>query len=195
MSDAEGKDPKAPLLIKRYSSRRLYNTENSQYVSLRDIAAIIRSGRDVQIVDQKTGEDLTRHYFVQIIAEQESNGVQLLPLSILSDMVRSYSHTMAIPDYVDTYYKAVREGQERMLNHMMEFSLPVGALKEFQDYQDRYFQKVCEAWRPDVKESEAEFDNPPDQDAESTDSGEIINELDTIRRKLSELEAKLAKDS
>ena len=63
-----------PLLIKRYASRRLYNTETSDYVTLEDIAGFIRSGREVQIVDLKTGDDLTRQYLLQIIAEHESRG-------------------------------------------------------------------------------------------------------------------------
>ena len=62
------------LLIKRYASRRLYNTETSDYVTLEDIAGFIRDGREVQIVDLKSGDDLTRQYLLQIIAEHESRG-------------------------------------------------------------------------------------------------------------------------
>ena len=62
------------VLIKRYASRRLYNTETSDYVTLDDIAGFIRSGRDVQIIDLKSGDDLTRQYLLQIIAEHESRG-------------------------------------------------------------------------------------------------------------------------
>ena len=67
-------DKTAPLLIKRYASRRLYNTETSDYVTLDDVASFIRAGREVQIVDLKTGDDLTRQYLLQIIAEHESRG-------------------------------------------------------------------------------------------------------------------------
>ena len=62
------------LLIKRYASRRLYNTETSDYVTLEDIAGFIRGGRDVQIIDLKTGDYLTRQYLLQIITEHESRG-------------------------------------------------------------------------------------------------------------------------
>ena len=74
-------DTDAPLLIKRYASRRLYNTETSDYVTLEDIAAFIRQGRDVQIVDLKSGDDLTRQYLLQIIAEQEGRGESVLPIN------------------------------------------------------------------------------------------------------------------
>ena len=60
-----------PLLIKRYASRRLYNTETSDYVTLEDIAAFIREGREVKIVDLKSGDDLTRQYLLQIVADHE----------------------------------------------------------------------------------------------------------------------------
>ena len=60
-----------PLLIKRYASRRLYNTETSDYVTLEDIAGFIRDGREVQIIDLKSGDDLTRQYLLQIIAEHD----------------------------------------------------------------------------------------------------------------------------
>ena len=77
-------DTAKPLLIKRYASRRLYNTETSDYVTLEDIAGFVRSGRDVQIVDLKTGDDLTRQYLLQIVAEHESKGDSVLPTNVLS---------------------------------------------------------------------------------------------------------------
>ena len=67
-------EPAKSLLIKRYASRRLYNTETSDYVTLEDIAGFVRAGRDVQIIDLKTGDDLTRQYLLQIVAEHESKG-------------------------------------------------------------------------------------------------------------------------
>ena len=81
-----------PLLIKRYASRRLYNTETSDYVTLDDIAGFIRDGREVQIVDLKSGDDLTRQYLLQIIAEHESRGENVLPVNVLNDLVRSYTN-------------------------------------------------------------------------------------------------------
>lgn len=83
-----------PLLIKRYASRRLYNTETSDYVTLEDIARVIQAGRDVVIVDLKTGDDMTRQYLLQIIAEHESKGENVLPLGILNDLIRSYTGPM-----------------------------------------------------------------------------------------------------
>ena len=92
----------APLLVKRYASRRLYNTETSDYVTLDDIAGFIRDGRDVQIIDLKSGDDLTRQYLLQIIADYESRGESMLPIAVLNDLVRSYSNqaSTVMPEFL-----------------------------------------------------------------------------------------------
>tara|TARA_B100001057_G_scaffold466392_1_gene523488 strand:+ start:169 stop:438 length:270 start_codon:yes stop_codon:yes gene_type:complete len=77
-------------MIKRYASRRLYITKTSDYITLKDIARFIHNGRDVQILDLKSGNDLTRQNLLQIIAEHESRGDSVLPIDILTDIVRSY---------------------------------------------------------------------------------------------------------
>ena len=83
--------PTEPLLIKRYASRRLYNTETSDYVTLEDIARVIRDGREVRIVDLRSGDDLTRQYLLQIIAEHESRGESVLPVDVLTDLCLLYT--------------------------------------------------------------------------------------------------------
>src|SRR6056297_1001327 len=109
-----------PLLIKRYASRRLYNTETSDYVTLEDIAGFIREGREVQIVDLKTGDDLTRQYLLQIIAEHESRGENMLPISVLNDIVRSYTDraTSMMPQFLQSSFDMFREGQSKMMENM-----------------------------------------------------------------------------
>jgi polyhydroxyalkanoate synthesis repressor PhaR len=109
-----------PLLIKRYASRRLYNTETSDYVTLEDIAGFIREGREVQIVDLKSGDDLTRQYLLQIIAEHESKGENVLPLGVLTDLVRSYT-TQAqsvVPQFLTASFEMLRTGQSTMMENM-----------------------------------------------------------------------------
>jgi len=113
-------DTAQQLLIKRYASRRLYNTETSDYVTLEDIAGFIREGREVQIVDLKTGDDLTRQYLLQIIAEHESKGENVLPLGVLTDLVRSYT-TQAqsvVPQFLTASFEMLRTGQSTMLENM-----------------------------------------------------------------------------
>lgn len=111
---------KETLLIKRYASRRLYNTETSDYVTLEDIAKFIHEGRDVQILDLKSGDDLTRQYLLQIIAEHESRGESVLPIDVLTDLVRSYTTqaTSVVPQFLEMSFEMLREGQQKMLENI-----------------------------------------------------------------------------
>src|SRR6056297_399714 len=113
-------DTDKPLLIKRYASRRLYNTETSDYVTLEDIAHFIRDGREVQIIDLKSGDDLTRQYLLQIIAEHESRGENVLPINVLNDLVRSYTSqaTSVVPEFLAASFEMLRNGQSKMLENM-----------------------------------------------------------------------------
>ncbi len=109
-----------PLLIKRYASRRLYNTETSDYVTLEDIADFIREGREVQIIDLKSGDDLTRQYLLQIIAEHESRGENVLPINVLNDLVRSYAThaTSMVPEFLHNSFEMLRESQSKLVENM-----------------------------------------------------------------------------
>lgn len=125
-----------PLLIKRYASRRLYNTETSDYVTLEDIAAFIRDGRDVQIVDLKSGDDLTRQYLLQIIAEHESRGESVLPVDVLTDLVRSYTSQASsiVPQFLAASFEMLRESQSKMMENM-NISNPMTTMPGFEAIQ------------------------------------------------------------
>lgn len=186
MSDAQG-----PLLIKRYASRRLYNTETSDYVTLEDIASFIRDGRQVQIVDLKSGDDLTRQYLLQIIAEHESRGENVLPIEVLTDLVRSYT-TQAqsvVPQFLAMSFEMLREGQSKMMEN---FANPMGAMPGFEAMKasQAAFVKAMTGgmagWpsgpaADDIGEDGAEAEPAPGDD------------LGDIKRKLAELQAQLSK--
>ena len=126
-------DTDKPRRIKRYASRRLYNTETSDYVTLEDIAGFIRQGRDVQIVDLKSGDDLTRQYLLQIIAEHEANGENVLPTNVLTDLVRTYTTQAAqvMPTFLAASFEMLREGQSKMLETMSKTN-PMAKLPGFE---------------------------------------------------------------
>lgn len=174
-------DTDKPLLVKRYASRRLYNTETSDYVTLEDIAGFIRAGRDVQIVDLKTGDDLTRQYLLQIIAEHESRGESVLPQTVLTDLVRAYTsevHTI-MPQFLSASFEMLREGQAKMLENLAKVPNPMASLPGFdalKRQQEAFLKSMMGGWvapgRPAATPGE---------------------ELDDIKRQLAELQAKLAK--
>ena len=178
-----------PLLIKRYASRRLYNTETSDYVTLEDIAGFIRDGREVQIVDLKSGDDLTRQYLLQIIAEHESRGENVLPLDVLTDLVRSYT-TQAqsvVPQFLAMSFDMLREGQSKMMESM---SNPMAGMPGFEAMkaQQEAFMKAMTGgfgggWSSPSKGG--------DSDDDDTDDG--ASELDQIRAQLVAMQEQLSK--
>ena len=185
MADAE-----KPLLIKRYASRRLYNTETSDYVTLEDIAGFIRDGREVKIVDLKSGDDLTRQYLLQIVAEHESRGESVLPINVLTDLVRSYTTqaTTMVPQFLAASFDMLREGQEKWVENINTMN-PMSKVPGFEamQAQQRAFLKAMSGhgW-PGGKAPEGE-----DRGAAPTAKGG--DDLESIKRELAELQAKLSK--
>lgn len=110
------------ILIKRYASRRLYNTMISDYVTLEEIAQYIRDGQDVKIVDRKTGDDLTRQYLMQIITDYESRGENVLPINVLTDIVRSYNDQAQtlIPDFLSKSFEVLKQQQQEVLSNLSQ---------------------------------------------------------------------------
>lgn len=176
-------DTDKPLLIKRYASRRLYNTETSDYVTLDDIATFIRDGREVQIVDLKTGDDLTRQYLLQIIAEHESRGENMLPVNVLNDLVRSYTSqaTSIVPQFLAQSFEMLREGQSKMMENM-PINNPMAAMQAQQEAFLKAMTGGMANWKGGASdENEAK---PAEEEGEA---------LDDIKQQLAELQAKLAK--
>jgi polyhydroxyalkanoate synthesis repressor PhaR len=107
--------------------------KTSDYVTLDDIAGFIRAGREVKIVDLKSGDDLTRQYLLQIIAEHESRGENVLPISVLTDLVRTYS-TQAqsvVPDFLTMSFEMLKQGQSKMVENMTAIN-PMASMPGFE---------------------------------------------------------------
>jgi polyhydroxyalkanoate synthesis repressor PhaR len=104
-----------PVIIKKYANRRLYNTDTSTYVTLEDLAEMVRSVRDFVVYDAKTGEDLTHSVLTQIIVEQESRGTNLLPIGFLRQLIRFYGDSMQklVPSYLEFSLDSLTRQQEQ----------------------------------------------------------------------------------
>ena len=170
------------LLIKRYASRRLYNTETSDYVTLEDIARFIRDGRQVKIVDLKSGDDLTRQYLLQIIAEHESKGESVLPIEVLTDLVRSYTSAArsVVPDFLAQSFEMLRGGQAKMIDSMaaMNPMMNTPAFKALRDQQAAVLSAMTGGQAARAPEPEAKGG---------------AEDLDEIRRQLAEMQEKLSR--
>jgi len=173
-----------PLLIKRYASRRLYNTETSDYVTLDDIAAFIRDGREVQIVDLKSGDDLTRQYLLQIIADHESKGENVLPVTVLNDLVRSYTTqaSSVVPQFLAASFEMLRDGQSKMMDQMGAMN-PMSSMPGFEAMKAQQ-EAFLKAMTGGMGNWPAGQTGPKDEDGE---------DLESIKKQLSELQDKLSK--
>lgn len=195
-----------PLLIKRYASRRLYNTETSDYVTLEDIAAFIRDGREVRIVDLKSGDDLTRQYLLQIIAEHEGRGENVLPIGVLTDLVRSYttSAQSVVPQFLAASFEMLRESQSKLMENMAVLPGPMVRVPGFDAMhrQQRAFLKaLLGGWtgtsgpEPGDRDSpdDAAGTSPPRKPDQRLSPDEKADDMAEIRRQLAELQQRISK--
>lgn len=182
-------DTDKPLLIKRYASRRLYNTETSDYVTLEDIAGFIRQGREVQIVDLKSGDDLTRQYLLQIVAEHESKGESVLPVDVLTDLVRSYTSGVQsiVPQFLASSFEMLRESQTKMLENLTAFPNPMAAVPGFEamrKQQEAFLKSVMGGMPGWAGSGPAREEDAP---ASPDDIADIKKQLAELQKKLSKL--------
>lgn len=180
-------DAAQTLLIKRYASRRLYNTETSDYVTLDDIAGFIRAGREVQIIDLKSGDDLTRQYLLQIITEHESKGENVLPINVLTDLVRNYKDQAQsfVPDFLAQSFDMIKQQQAGLVENLQK-TIPdpmaaFGGVEGWQQKQQEFMSAMMGNWGRKPVEDTA---------PEATDESE---DLEAIKQQLAELQAKLAR--
>lgn len=130
---------KPPVVVKKYANRRLYNTEASTYVTLDDLAQMVRLGRDFVVYDAKSGDDITRSVLTQIIVEEEAKGQNLLPTTFLRQLIGFYGDNLGglVPRYLEYSMSAFARQQEQMRRSMeqamgglMPFPGPFGGLEE-----------------------------------------------------------------
>jgi len=112
----------APITIKKYANRRLYNTATSSYVTLDNLCQMVKEGADFVVYDAKTGEDITRAVLTQIIVEQEGKGQNLLPISFLRQLIAFYGDSMQwlVPSYLESSMRSFSHNHEQMRRYLQE---------------------------------------------------------------------------
>src|SRR5215470_18745748 len=130
-------DKKEPVVIKKYANRRLYNTETSTYVTLDDLAIMVKGERDFVVFDAKSGDDLTHSVLTQIIVEQESRmGTQtLLPIPFLRQLIRFYGDSIErmVPSYLQVSLDTLAKEQEKFRKSFADAFTPAGAFEAYQE--------------------------------------------------------------
>ncbi len=189
--------PAQPVVIKKYANRRLYNTATSSYVTLEDLARMVREARDFIVYDAKTNEDITRSVLTQIIVEEEAKGTNLLPVSFLRQLIALYGDSLQalVPKYLEHSMTSFTQNQARMrqyINNALEGMFPFGSLEqmsrkniEFMDQAFRMFNpfKAAGAAKPEAAANEQPANAPAKDESES---------VSNLQRKISALEKQLA---
>ncbi len=144
----------APVTIKKYANRRLYNTATSSYVTLEHLCQMVKDGVDFVVYDAKSGEDITRAVLTQIIVEEEGKGQNLLPISFLRQLIAFYGdsmHEMLLPRYLDYSMKSFSRNQEKMTEYMNETfggMFPFGPFEEMSKQNMAMFERAMNFFSP-----------------------------------------------
>jgi polyhydroxyalkanoate synthesis repressor PhaR len=187
-----------PVTIKKYANRRLYNTGTSTYVTLEDLAAMVKTGEDFVVYDAKSGEEITRSVLTQIIFEQENKeGQNLLPIAFLRQLIRFYgdSMQMLVPRYLEVSIESLTREQEKFRQQMAQ-AFGVGAFTSLEEQVRRnmeMFERAFAMFAPFARreggggEAAAEMEKSPPK---SGDIDDLKRQLDEMKQKVDRLTEK-----
>src|SRR5690349_8619581 len=177
-------DAKEPVTIKKYANRRLYNTGTSTYVTLEDLAHMVKAGEDFVVYDAKTGEDITRSVLAQIIFEQENKeGQSLLPITFLRQLIRFYgdSMQMLVPRYLEQSMSSFT-GQQDKFREQMAQAFGVSGFGPLEDQVRRnmeMFEKTFAMFAPFARGEKS-----PDKPKSGDDIDELKRQLEEMQKRL-----------
>lgn len=140
---------KQPIVIKKYANRRLYHTGTSTYVTLEDLALLVRKGEDFLVYDAKTSEDITRSVLTQIIFEEESKeGQQMLPVTFLRQLIRFYGDSMqaVVPRYLEMSMDSLTK-EQNMFREQLAKTLGSGTVEAMEKQARTNIKLFTDAFR------------------------------------------------
>lgn len=179
----------APVVIKKYANRRLYNTATSTYVTLDHLAEMVKAGTDFVVTDARSGDDITRSVLTQIIVEQEAKGQNLLPIKFLRQIIGFYGDSLGglLPRYLESSMEAFAQNEARMRGAMQEAFrgiFPMEQLEQMGRQNMALFENAMKMLNP--------FGQTPAKPAAPSDKPSAEN-IDDLKAQLNEMQAQLAK--
>ena len=198
----EGGPKPAPVVIKKYANRRLYNTATSAYVTLDHLATMVKEKTDFVVYDAKTGDDITRSVLTQIIFEEESKGGQtLLPIPFLRQLISFYGDSLqgVVPQYLEMSMTQFARNQEQM-RHYMQNAFGFNPFQQFESMGKQnmaMFEKAMQMFNPFATGQNAPGQangaaEPPKPQAAPPPAPDKDAAIDDLQRKLNELQGQLA---
>ena len=178
-----------PIIIKKYANRRLYNTQSSSYITLDDLARMTREGIDFQVLDAKTGADITHQILTQIIMEEESHGEQMLPISFLRQLISMYGNSMQalMPHYLEATMDNFRANQ-RKLQETWQASMGPDALARLAETNMAMFKAAASAFMPGTGAGAGAPPSPPTPTPHA-----VEDDIEALREQMAEMQRKLDK--
>jgi polyhydroxyalkanoate synthesis repressor PhaR len=196
------------IVIKKYANRRLYNTAKSSYVTLDDLAKMVRAGQDFAVYDAKSGEDITRSVLTQIIFEEEAKGQSMLPTNFLRQLISLYGDVLqgAVPSYLEASMESFAQNQER-IRQAFSGANPIANLESLTRSNMEWFEQAMRMFspfgaggpgaagagggggEPGDKKPGGRAEAKPAPDA----GGETAPDLEQLQRQLSAMQAQLEK--
>ncbi|WP_159586245.1 polyhydroxyalkanoate synthesis repressor PhaR [Chelativorans xinjiangense] len=190
-----GKDD--PVVIKKYANRRLYNTGTSTYVTLEDLAEMVKRDEDFVVQDAKTGDDITHSVLTQIIFELENdkNGQNMLPISFLRQLISFYGDQMqmVVPSFLEQSMLAFAKEQERLreqmtqafgktpMGDMMQMNAPMKMVEEQTRRNIEMFQQAMRMFSPTPPGGS---NGPREEAGEAGDLKELREQVAAMQRKI-----------
>ena len=180
-------------VIKKYANRRLYNTGTSTYVTLEDLAVMVKAGEDFVVEDAKTGEDITRSVLAQIIFEQEGKeGQNLLPIKFLRQLIRFYGDSMQtmVPRYLEMSIESLTREQEKFRQQMAQAfgGVGFGPIEEQVRRNMEMFERAFTMFAPFAKR---ESGHAAEGEKPQSPSGGGGGDIDELKRQMEEMQRRL----
>ena len=167
------------VIIKKYANRRLYNTRSSSYITLDHLAKMTRDGTEFQVLDAKTGTDITHQILTQIIMEEESGGEQMLPVNFLRQLICMYGNSMQslVPHYLEASMDNFRANQSK-LTKVFEETIGNNPLAKLAQQNMAMFKAAASALMPGNEKQAAA-------------PGEARDDLASLREQMAEMQRRL----
>lgn len=172
-----------PIIIKKYANRRLYNTDSSSYITLDFLAEMTRKDIDFNVIDAKSGDDITHNILTQIIMEEEANGETLLPVGFLKQIISMYGNSMQsmVPQFLDASMTNFRNNHKQ-IQEVLENVVTSGPFGNIAKQNIEFAKAAREALMPSVK---------PDVKKTPKDDEPKDDEIAALKKQMAELQAKL----
>ncbi len=182
-----------PIIIKKYANRRLYNTATSAYVTLDDLAEMVKSGDDFIVKDAKTGEDITHSVLTQIIFEQEAKGENMLPVNFLRQIIRFYGDSMqhVVPSFLNVSADMLAKEQDELRNAMgTSFNkAPFDAMEEQVRQNMDMFKQAVSMFSPFSDPTGVMGNSTPEPEKETEKPEQ--NDMEALRDQLAQMQSQL----